>query len=631
MVEDTKAFLESRMDKTNFDKLIAIPNQGVLDFIAKYIEIFNPASVFVASDSEEDKQYVRDAAVNNKEEAKLKIEGHTVHFDGYYDQARDKPHTKFLLPEGVDLGPEIGAMNRDEGLSEIHEIMTDIMKGKELFVKFFSLGPSGSVFSMPCLQLTDSAYVSHSENLLYRVAYDQFVAMPPDGDFFRFVHSQGELEPVGLGLGVCKNIDKRRVYIDLQGETIYSSNTQYGGNTIGLKKLAMRLGINRASKEGWLTEHMLIMGVNGPDGRVGYFSGAFPSMCGKTSTAMLEGEMIVGDDIAYFRLIDGVVRGVNVENGLFGIIEGINSTDDTLQWKALRNPNDIIVSNVLVKEDMDVYWNGMDGERPESGVNHSGEWKLGNKDKDGKEITPSHKNARFTIDLHILENLDPRIDDKEGVPISGFIYGGRDTDTMVPVREAFDWAHGIIMMGAGLESETTAATLGQEGVRVLNPMSNLDFLSIPIGRYIQDNLDFGAKAGKPPLVYAVNYFLQNKEGDWLNHKNDKRIWLHWMERRSNGELDAIETPTGYIPYYEDLKNLFKEVQDKEYSKEDYDKQFTTRINENLAKIERLKKAYTERITDTPDVVFEVFEQEKKRLEEAKEKYGDYILPDQLKN
>lgn len=627
MEQELKKIFEIRMDNDNLQKLENIKNSKVLDFIAKYIDICNPESVFVASDSESDIQYIKDTAVANNEEAKLKIEGHRIHFDGYHDQARDKSKTKFLLPEGVSLGPEINAMNRDEGLSEIHEILKDIMKGKQMFVKFYSLGPTGSVFSIPCLQITDSAYVGHAEDLLYRQGYKEFLKMGADGHFFKFIHSQGELEPVGLGLGVSKNIDQRRVYIDLEDESIYSTNTQYGGNVIGLKKLAMRLGINKASEEGWLTEHMLIMGVHGPGDRFSYFSGAFPSMCGKTSTAMLEGEKIVGDDIAYLRIIDGKVRGVNVEKGLFGIIEGINSSDDALQWKALTNPGDVIFSNVLVKDDMSVYWNGMDGEQPEKGINHSGDWFEGKKDKDGRDITASHKNARFTIDLYSLENLDPKMDDKTGVEISGFIYGGRDSDTSVPVMEAFDWKHGIVMMGAGLESETTAATLGQEGVRVFNPMSNLDFLSIPIGRYIQDNLDFGGKVENPPRIFSVNYFLRESGGGWLNHKNDKRIWLKWMDLRVNGEAEAIKTPVGWIPKYEDLKRLFKSIFNKDYSKEDYIKQFTIRISENLAKIDRLEKIYKERVQDTPAIVFEIFEQQRQRLKDAGGKLGKYIHPE----
>jgi phosphoenolpyruvate carboxykinase (GTP) len=352
-------------------------------------------------------------------------------------------------------------------------------------------------------------------------------------------------------------------------------------------------------------------------------------MCGKTSTAMIEGERIVGDDIAYLRNIDGNLHAVNVEKGIFGIIEGINSTDDALQWKALHSDHELIFSNICITEERDVFWNGMGKEPPKKGTNYSGEWFPGKKDENGKDLTPSHKNARFTLDMKILDNYDPIMEDPNGVLISGIVYGGRDSDTWVPVEEAFDWAHGIITKGAGLESETTAATLGQEGIRVFNPMSNLDFLSIPIGRYVQDNLDFGKGLKTIPRVFSVNYFLKDSQGNWLNHKNDKRIWLKWMELRVNGDVEAIRTPTGFIPKYEDLKKLFKDVYDKDYSKDDYIIQFSLRIPENLAKIERLIKIYKERVTDTPDIIFTALEEQKQRLEKAKSEHGDYISPEDL--
>lgn len=621
--------LENRLNESDYQKIKKINNKELFAFITKYIEICNPEKVTVYTDSEEDLQKTRDAAVNNKEEAKLSTPGHTIHFDGYNDQARDKNRTKFLLPPGKGLGPEINSMDRDKGLKEINEIMANIMDGHELHIKFFCLGPTNSPFSLPCVQLTDSAYVAHSEDLLYRQGYQEFVKQGADAHFFKFVHSQGKLEEAGLGLKVSKNIDKRRVYIDLENETIYSANTQYGGNTIGLKKLAMRLAINRASKEEWLTEHMLVMGVHGKNDRVSYFTGAFPSMCGKTSTAMINGETIVGDDIAYIRKINGKVRAVNVESGIFGIIEGINDKDDLLQWKALNSPVEIIFTNQLVYDNGKVYWNGKPGEKPDKGINHSGQWFKDKKDEKGKEITPSHKNSRFTFKMDILDNADKSLHDPNGVEISGFVYGGRDSDTSVPVEECFDWTHGIITKGACLESETTAATLDREGVRVFNPMSNIDFLSIPIGRYIQGNLKFGNNMNNPPSVFSVNYFLSDKNGKWLNHKNDKAVWLKWMELRVNNEVESIKTPTGYMPLYEDLKQLFKQVLNKDYTEDDYIKQFTVRIPENLSKIERMKEIFTKRVHDTPDIVFKVLDEQKQRLIDAQKKYGDYILPDKF--
>jgi len=624
---NTLAILQNRLSKKDYQKIMKLDNPTMNKFIVTYIEICNPEKIFVGTDSLEDIQYTRKAAVRNHEERALAIKGHTIHFDGYLDQARDKVHTKFLLPSGTTLGPELNTMDRNEGLNEIVQIMTNIMAGHELFIKFYCLGPTNSPFSIPCIQLTDSAYVAHSEDLLYRQGYQEFIRQGRTAQFFKFVHSQGELEKAGFGLLVSKNIEKRRVYIDLQDEIIYSMNTQYGGNSLGLKKLAMRLAINRCAEEHWLVEHMLIMGVHGPRGRISYFTGAFPSMCGKTSTAMMNGETIIGDDIAYLRTINGKVRAVNVESGIFGIFEGINDTNDPLQWDALTHPAELIFSNVLVTEENDVYWNGKPGICPETGVNYSGKWFNDKVDNNGKEILPSHKNARFTFRLDILPNIDPLFHDPNGVEVHGIVYGGRDSDTSVPVEESFDWTHGIITQGACLESETTAATLGKEGIRVFNPMSNIDFLSIPIGRYIQNNLNFGETLHHPPRIFAVNYFLKDRNGSWLNEKNDKAIWLKWMELRVNNEADALPTPTGYIPIYSDLKMLFTQVLHRQYLQQEYNKQFTIRINENLAKITRIRKIFQTRILDTLPIVFTVLNEQEKRLIEAQRAYGEYITPE----
>ncbi len=628
IMKNSLDILKDRLSVDDFQKIARLDNLSMDKFIATSIEICNPERIFVGSDSPEDIGYSREAAVRNHEEQNLAMQGHTIHFDGYHDQARDKVHTKFLLPSGNSLGPELNTMDREEGLSELSQIMQNIMAGHELFIKFYCLGPTHSPFSIPCVQLTDSAYVAHSEDLLYRQGYQEFLRKKNNNNFFKFVHSQGQLEEAGLGLHVSKNIEKRRVYIDLQDEIIYSMNTQYGGNSIGLKKLAMRLAINRSSQEQWLVEHMLVMGVRGPGRRTSYFTGAFPSMCGKTSTAMLNGETIIGDDIAYLRCIDGNVHAVNVEAGIFGIIEGINPTNDPLQWDALTKPVELIFSNVLVTEENEVFWNGKPGVRPKSGVNFSGEWHEGKTDSVGKEILPSHKNARFTFRLDILPNVDAHLHDPLGVEVKGIIYGGRDSDTSVPVEESFDWVHGIITKGACLESETTAATLGKEGVRVFNPMSNLDFLSIPIGRYIQNNLDFGNRVTCPPRIYSVNYFLRGRDGGWLNEKNDKAVWLKWMELRVNKEAEALCTPTGYIPLFSDLGRLFEKVLHKKYEKHQYVTQFTTRVNENLGKIQRMQTIFSTRVFDTPDMVFRVLKDQQIRLLDAQAAYGDFISPEQ---
>ncbi len=620
-MHNAKKLLKGKLTAENYDRLIALDNPKMHKFVADAIELCCPASVFVCTDSAADIAYIRELAIKAGEEIPLNIPGHTCHFDGYYDQARDKAQTKYLLPPGSELGESLNSIEKSIGVEEVRSYLKDSMLGREMLICFWCLGPTDSDFSIPCIQITDSPYVAHSESILYRPGHEQFKKIGTSGDFFRFIHSEGELENA-----VSKNIDKRRIYIDLEEDLVYSVNTQYGGNTIGLKKLALRLAIQKASKQGWLAEHMFVLGAHGPAGRVTYFAGAFPSACGKTSTSMLSGQTIIGDDIAYLRKKGGQIRCVNVEKGIFGIIRDVNPKDDPIIYEALTSPCEVIFSNILIGENHKPYWLSMGTELPTEGINHSGQWHKGKTDSKGNEITASHKNARYCLNIPDLNNCDPLIDDPEGVPVGGLIYGGRDSDTLVPVEQAFSWTEGIILKGAALESETTSATLGKEGVRTFNLMSNLDFLSIPLGRYIRNNLDFANDIDNPPLIFLVNYFLKDKDGKYLNGIADKKVWILWAELRVNGDVDAVGTPTGLIPKYEDLAKLFNEHLNREYSQADYTRQFTIRIPENLSKLDRVEKVYKEKVPDTPQVLFDTFAEVRKRLREAGSKHGDYISP-----
>ena len=615
--------LREKLGNENFKKLEALKNAKLMEFASKYVELFNPDSVFVRADSKEDAGYIRKRAIELGEEKELAIKGHTIHFDGYFDQARDKENTRYLLRSDEVLGSDIKSVDREEGLKEVHDLFKNAMKGKEMYICFYCLGPTDSAFSISAVQITDSCYVAHSEDILYRGGYEQFKKLKGSSNFFRLVHSAGELEGA-----VSKNVDKRRVYIDLENEMVFSVNTQYAGNTVGLKKLSMRLAIKRASEEGWLTEHMFIMGVYGPDKkRITYFTGSFPSACGKTATAMLEGEKIVGDDIAYLRNIEGKIKIVNVEKGIFGIMQDVSQQNDPTIFEALTMPGEVIFSNVLVNEKNITRWLGDGRDEPKKGVNFSGEWMPGKNGPDEKAAPYAHKNARYTIRLDALENCDDNLENPDGVEVGGIIYGGRDSDTSVPVAQSFNWTHGMLAQAAAIESETTAATLGQEGVRKFNLMANLDFLSIPIGRYIQNNLDIIEGIKKPPLMFHVNYFLRGKDGKFLNGMKDKHVWLKWMEIRVNNDADAIKTPIGYIPKYEDLKKLFKSVLGKDYKKEEYDEQFKLRIPELIAKIDRIKNIYHTKVFDTPHILMKTLDDQKTRLEERRKKHGDYPLPD----
>jgi phosphoenolpyruvate carboxykinase (GTP) len=622
--------LSAYMEQSGLDKLRALSNSLLNAFVEKAVRICRPERVMVFDDSAEDREKIRQLALDQGEEASLTHSGHTVHFDAFkdcrlHDQARDKAHTRYLLRQGQDLGPGIATLDRDTGLAEIEELLDGIMVDKIMLVRFYCLGPQHSVFSIPCVQITDSSYVAHSEDLLFRPGYEEFKRRGTSGVFFRMLHSAGRLEH-----HVCADLVRRRIYIDLEEDLVYSVNTQYAGNSVGLKKLAHRLAIHKADREGWLAEHMFVMAVHGPDGRKTWFSGAYPSACGKTSTSMVAGESLLGDDLAYLRKCNGEIRAVNVERGMFGIIENVNPIDDPELYRVLHEGREVIFSNVLV-HDGKPYWLGMGDPLPSTGVNYSGTWCEGKVDSCGKVITPSYRgNARFAVSLDELRNLDARVDDPAGVPLSGIIYGGRDRETSVPVLESFDWVHGVVTMGASLESETTAAAMGAEGVRTFNPMANLDFLSIPLAHYVRNHLAFGFWIARLPRIFSTNYWLRNADGDFLNAKHDKAVWLKWMELRIHGEVEAIISPTGLLPRYDDLKILFRKVLDCSYAMDDYRQQFGFNISRELARIERVESSL-QQAPGMPAVVFDVLAGQRRRLIRWQGTVGDVLLPDELEH
>jgi phosphoenolpyruvate carboxykinase (GTP) len=620
-VQNVRQFLQEKLDKESFDRLAAIANDKLHKFVANAVELAKPDSVFVSTDKPEDVEDTRKRAIETGEERPLKIKGHTIHFDGMEDQGRDREVTKYLVPKTDTLSKALNQIEREEGLAEVRGLLDGAMKGRTMIVRFMTLGPNNSDFSTPCVECTDSYYVSHSMNLLYRLGYEEFKRLGAKAKFLATLHSSGKVDDRMVSV----ESDKKRIYIDYTTDTVYSINTQYGGNTIGLKKLALRLTIRKADKEGWLAEHMFLMGVKGKSGRKTYFAGAFPSACGKTSTAMLPGETILGDDIAYFRAPNGKCMAANAEAGIFGIIQNVTAKDDPAIWEVLTKPGEVIFSNVLIKDGMP-YWLGMGTDTPADGENYCGAWHKGKKDAKGNEIPLAHKNARYAVALNALKNCDPELDNPKGVELAGIMYGGRDAKAYVPCQQGFDWEHGIIAYGASLETETTFATIGKEGVPEINLMSIQDFVAISLGKYIKNNLDFGRKVKKPPFVFGVNYFLRDKDGKFVNGVRDKHVWVKWMELRVHGEAGCMVAPTGYIPKFEDLRKLFKETLKKDYSKDDYVNQFTIRIAENLAKIERVEKFHRENVADAPKELFKVLAEQKKRLEAAKKKFGDYVSP-----
>lgn len=623
--------LQAKMSKESFDKLMALNNQKVLEFVGFFIEHCEPESVYVCDDSEKDIQYVRDQSLAHGEEKTLFHPKQTIHWDSYADQGRDKNGTRFMAyKENLEKMEALNAIEYEEGYHEIMEISKGIMKGKTAVVQFFSEGPTESPFTIPCIQFSDSWYVAHSEFILYRSAYNHFLKMKESekDDFFRFIHSAGDLDENGNTI----NLEKRRIYMDTQNNIVYSMNNQYAGNSVGLKKHSMRLAINKAGKEGWLCEHMFVMAaVNEDKNRKTYFCGAYPSACGKTSTAMIPGEKIVGDDIAYFRNINGEFRAVNVEFGMFGIIQDVNAKDDPVIFENLMKDQEVIFSNVLMGPDKMPYWLGMGMETPIEGRNHFGNWHEGIKDAKGKTVGIAHGNARYTMRLDYLENIDREgFESKDGVKVEGILYGGRDSDTTVPVEESPSWKDGILLKATTLESETTSATLGAEGVRDASPMANMDFISYPLGEYTMNNIKFGESVQDVPKIFSNNYFMRGPDGKFMTSKLAKKVWLHWAEGRIHGEYETYDTPTGKIPKYDDLKVLFKKLLNEDFSKADYDYLFTFRCAKWIAKLTRAKAFYAKMDANTPQEIYDYWDAAIVKIQAAMDQYGDEIKPGDFK-
>lgn len=607
--------LESRLCTECQQKLHLLENPKVNEIIADAILKFQPDSVFVSNGSPEDRHKVRTHAVRRGEEKPLLLQGHTIHFDGYFDQGRDPVNTRFLVPRGMTLGPNLNWMDEEEGVNEISEIMNGIMREKQMVVSFYSLGPLNSDFAIPCIQITDSYYVAHSEDILYRSGYDLFKEESAKDGFFSFLHSSGVLEN-----GISRDVDLRRMFVDLDQNVVYSANTQYAGNTVAAKKLAHRLAISRAAGENWLAEHILLTGVPGYEGDgTTYLAGAFPSWCGKTSTSMLFN--IVGDDLAHIRKKDGRAYAANVEKGMFGVIKDVNPEDDPYIYDILVKPGEIIFTNVLDTSGRP-YWQGMGNVKiPVHGQNHSGSWWWGKRDGDNKPIPISHDNARFCVSIEGLTNFDStRI-----VPLDGIIYGGRNSRRPVPVGEMYGWVHGIFW-GASIESEPTMATVGdKKGKITINPMANIEFVSIPLGRYLDNYIEFGRDLKKPPRIFYVNYFLRDGEGNFLNTKMDKKVWIRWMERRIQGEIGAYATPTGYIPRYDDLVMLFNKELSTPYKKEDYERQFMIVVPELLDKFELAEQFFNQE-KSIPREILDMVSIQRDLLVAVQKTSGDTISP-----
>jgi len=626
-IADATALFEKNLDAANLKKLSRIKNTEALIKVANAIAMCQPDAVFIDSGSADDIQWIREHSLEKGEEKKLAKAGHTIHFDLPQDQARLVNQTYYIINEGEEMSSLAKSVLRADALEYIKKYMIGIMKGKTMMVGFFSRGPVGAPATIPAIEISSSAYVFHSAEILYRNCFEQFDAeVKRAGLFFTNVHSEGENTP--------ENVPNARIFMDRSWMTTFATFCTYAGNTLLLKKGNHRFSVDYCTYykvEQQLSEHMFITGMTGPNGRKTFFAGAAPSGCGKTTTAMV-GSDFIGDDLAQLWIAeDGTLRAINPEKGIFGIVEDVNLEGDPFLMECLRgHGTEVIWSNVLIDENGIPHWVGHNEEAPNQGTNFQGEWYLGKRDANGELVPMSHKNSRCTLVASAIENHStPLSEEPNGVPLKVITYSGRDGDTMPPVWVAKTADEGVAI-GASIVSKATATEVGASGVR-RQPWANAPFIPGALADYMEAQFTFFnskkfSAAGKP-IIAGLNYFLthENRGGSGkglLGEKKDVKAWLGWLELYANGDVDAIQSPIGMIPKYEDLKPLFDSIQ-KEYPRSLYDMQFSLYVDNIVKRIDLQAEAY-EKEGNIPARLFEIYRKQKSALLALKEQFGPVV-------
>jgi phosphoenolpyruvate carboxykinase (GTP) len=514
-----------------------------------------PDEVIWIDGSQAEKDRLRKEALSIGELIELdqkRLPGCVYHRTALNDVARTENLTCICTKKKEDAGATNHWMSPEEGYKKAGDIFKGSMKGRKMYVIPFSMGPIGSPLSKIGVELTDSIYVVLNMRIMTRIGQKVLDVLGPDGEYTKCLHSKADLD-----------INRRWILHFPEDNAIWSVGSGYGGNVLlGKKCLGLRIASYLAGKEGWLAEHMLILGIEKPDGSITYVGAAFPSACGKTNLAMLippeglksKGYKVwtVGDDIAWMKIgPDGTLRAINPEYGFFGVAPGTNSKTNFNAMESVKK--NTIFTNVLLKDDKTVWWEEGDGDPPASGTDWTGKpWKPGLKDKDGKPVKGSHPNARFTAPITQCPSVSDKLEDPAGVPISAMIFGGRRAHLAPLVYEAFNWQHGVYV-GASMASERTAAQYGKQGEVRRDPMAMIPFCGYNMGDYFKHWLGMGKKIKNPPRVFHVNWFRQDKDGKflWPGFGDNLRV-LEWIIDRCHDKVDAAKEPIGYLPKPEDI-------------------------------------------------------------------------------
>ncbi len=529
-------------------------------WVVEALQLCQPDQVHVCDGSEEEFHTLCKALVAKQFFVPLKFD---LRPDSYWchshpaDTARVEDRTFICSRSLEDAGPTNHWQDPEEMKRRLIELFAGCMHGRTMYVIPFCMGPLGSLLSRIGVQITDSPYVVCNMYLMTRMGTKALKELEVNGSFVPCMHSVGV--PLEEGMKdmpwPCRPEECRIVHFP-EERSIWSFGSGYGGNALlGKKSFALRIASRMGWEEGWLAEHMLIMAITNPEGRKKYFVAAFPSMCGKTNMAMLDVQLpgwkleCVGDDIAWMRFSkDGRLYAINPEAGFFGVAPGTSLHSNPNAMATIRSHT--IFTNTALKEDGDVWWEGLSEEPPPHLTNWHGEpWTKLSGEK------AAHPNARFTVSAQQCPVLDPAWDDLQGVPIEGIIFGGRRKSLVPLVLEAFDWPHGVFI-GASLSSETTAAAQGGEkGVVRQDPFAMLPFCGYHMGDYFAHWLSLGKRHASAtlPRIFQVNWFRKDTEGQyiWPGFGENARV-LQWIFDRCDNKVEARTTPVGYLPYEDSI-------------------------------------------------------------------------------